>query len=164
VSDVIKRDNFLLRHRDSVLPLVLSAAFFCAKQVILLRSFFGGAVPQGILQPQRRGAFGRPRRFTRSLFSPRSNHNVRKLSVGGAVLDRTFRWPPSVTAGDLDDIGAPAQVRAHHHHFRVTQTALARAGVRWRRSPCRSRDYCKELRIAFAVFKSAVSKPSIKRS
>ena len=42
----------------------------------------------------RPGAFVRPRRFTRSLFSSRSNHKVRKMSVGGAVLDRTFRWPP----------------------------------------------------------------------
>ena len=34
-----------------------------------------------------------------------------------------------VTAGDLEDIGAPAQVRAHHHHFAVMQAALATTRV-----------------------------------
>jgi hypothetical protein len=35
----------------------------------------------------------------------------------------------SVPAGDLEDIGAPVQVRAHHHHLAVVQAALAAAGV-----------------------------------
>ena len=34
----------------------------------------------------------------------------------------------AVPAGDLEDIGAPAQVRAHHHHFAVMQAALATTG------------------------------------
>ena len=35
----------------------------------------------------------------------------------------------AVPAGDLEAIGAPAQVRAHHHHLAVVQAALAAAGV-----------------------------------
>src|ERR1700745_1616793 len=35
----------------------------------------------------------------------------------------------AVPAGDLEDIGAPAQVRAHHDHFAIMQTALATARV-----------------------------------
>jgi hypothetical protein len=87
----------------------------------------------------RRGAFVRPRRFTRSFFLRGpiikcvNCRSVAPFSTG--LSDGRLE---KVTAGDLDHIGAPAQVRAHHHHFAVTQTALARAGVRWRRSPCRS--------------------------
>jgi hypothetical protein len=35
----------------------------------------------------------------------------------------------SIPAGDLEDIGAPAQVRAHHYHLAVVQAPLAAAGV-----------------------------------
>ena len=35
----------------------------------------------------------------------------------------------AVPASDLEDIGAPAQVRAHHDHFAIMQTALATARV-----------------------------------
>ena len=43
----------------------------------------------------------------------------------------------SIPAGDLKDIGAPAQIRAHHHHLAVMQAALAAAGVlRSRSSAC----------------------------
>src|SRR6516164_10248637 len=35
----------------------------------------------------------------------------------------------AVPAEDLEDIGAPAQVRAHHHHFAVMQAAFATTRV-----------------------------------
>ena len=35
----------------------------------------------------------------------------------------------SITAGDLEDIRAPTQVRAHHYHLAIMQAALAAAGV-----------------------------------
>src|SRR5262249_9434781 len=35
----------------------------------------------------------------------------------------------SIPAGDLEDIGAPAQVRAHHYHLAVMQAALGAASV-----------------------------------
>ena len=35
----------------------------------------------------------------------------------------------AVPAGELEDVGAPAQVRAHHHHFAVMPAALATTSV-----------------------------------
>jgi hypothetical protein len=41
----------------------------------------------------------------------------------------------AVPASDLEDIGAPAQVRAHHHHFAVMQAALAAARMALEEKP-----------------------------
>jgi hypothetical protein len=46
-----------------------------------------------------------------------------------SINDEDDAGDVAVPAGDLEDIGAPAQVRAHHNHFAVMQAALATARV-----------------------------------
>src|SRR5262245_48075870 len=58
----------------------------------------------------------------------RPPHAKRALPVMG-IDDEDDADDLSIPGGDLEDIGAPTQVRAHHYHLAVVQAALAAAGM-----------------------------------